>query len=377
MEIKELEKKAIAGDARSCHYLGKSYYDGDGVQQSYEMAAIWYTKAANLGYSDSMYNLAIMYACGEGVPKNSEKAVELFEQAALKGDQDAIVFFQKQAADGNTEAVKIIDRLTEQGAISSTANNIETAITSPKISAKKKTISVFLCISMLIIVGVIAGAITINCIHYSDNGVTGIITAIISGLLCIILFLIGGGFWNTAYLDDSFAAPMIILNIIYYIGIILFVVFLMKASKAGLFKSRISTNNSRSSRSTYSSSSARSTYSSYSDSSNSYAAKIDDAAYSSSNNNDNNTPPANPDTVEIGGTGSFAVYKIDKSKGIIYSQMGYEVGYIQENIHTGFILDRNRNQIAKRYPGSDDVHDMNGTYIGKLYSKSTLNKLFG
>jgi TPR repeat protein len=45
----------------------------------------WYQKAVDQGYPDAFYGLAVMYAAGEGVPKNDTKAFDLFLQAANSG----------------------------------------------------------------------------------------------------------------------------------------------------------------------------------------------------------------------------------------------------------------------------------------------------
>ena len=55
MDIKELEKKAEAGDAEAQYDLGWMYDWGESVKQDYEKAASWYEKAADQGsYRRSM-----------------------------------------------------------------------------------------------------------------------------------------------------------------------------------------------------------------------------------------------------------------------------------------------------------------------------------
>lgn len=50
----------------------------------------WYQKAAEQDYPEAFYGLAVMYAAGEGVPKNESKAFDLFLQAANKGHAPSI-----------------------------------------------------------------------------------------------------------------------------------------------------------------------------------------------------------------------------------------------------------------------------------------------
>ncbi|EGE27627.1 tetratricopeptide repeat family protein, partial [Moraxella catarrhalis O35E] len=42
----------------------------------------WYTKAANQGYADAQFNLALMYYEGQGVSQDDQKAVEWYTKAA-------------------------------------------------------------------------------------------------------------------------------------------------------------------------------------------------------------------------------------------------------------------------------------------------------
>ena len=47
-----------------------------------DQAARWYEKAAEQGYLDAQYNLAIMYDNGFGVSKDRGKAVKWYRKAA-------------------------------------------------------------------------------------------------------------------------------------------------------------------------------------------------------------------------------------------------------------------------------------------------------
>ena len=50
----------------------------------------WYEKAAQLGHASAMCCLGFCYKDGVGVPKDEEKAAELFQQAAEQEDPDAM-----------------------------------------------------------------------------------------------------------------------------------------------------------------------------------------------------------------------------------------------------------------------------------------------
>ena len=69
-------------------------YGGNGVEQNYDAALDWFMKAAELGDSDAMYNLGVMYYSGEGVEMDESTANEWFKKAADAGNENAAVFLR-------------------------------------------------------------------------------------------------------------------------------------------------------------------------------------------------------------------------------------------------------------------------------------------
>lgn len=65
--------------------LGVKYYQGQGVEQSYEDAVKWYGMAAEQGLAEAEYALGDMYFHGTGVVKDNEMALEWYEKAADHG----------------------------------------------------------------------------------------------------------------------------------------------------------------------------------------------------------------------------------------------------------------------------------------------------
>ena len=55
----------------------------------------WYRRAAEQGDSVAQYNLANMYAQGQGVVKDSIQAHYWFSLAAAQGDQDALAMLDR------------------------------------------------------------------------------------------------------------------------------------------------------------------------------------------------------------------------------------------------------------------------------------------
>lgn len=61
-----LKQAAEAGDITAQSNLGLAYYVGVAVPKDAGMAAFWFEKAASKGFSAAQYNLAGLYATGEG-----------------------------------------------------------------------------------------------------------------------------------------------------------------------------------------------------------------------------------------------------------------------------------------------------------------------
>lgn len=70
--------------AEALHYLGRHHDFGQGVSQDFSLAADYYRRAHQLGFARSTNNLGLLYLEGRGVPKDPEKAITLFAEAADK-----------------------------------------------------------------------------------------------------------------------------------------------------------------------------------------------------------------------------------------------------------------------------------------------------
>lgn len=82
---KELYKKAAElGDTDAMNSLGLMYYCGED-EPDYKTAAEWYDKAVAGGNYHAMCSLGEMYLKGEGVKKDASEAFELFKKADAKG----------------------------------------------------------------------------------------------------------------------------------------------------------------------------------------------------------------------------------------------------------------------------------------------------
>jgi TPR repeat protein len=84
-KFSELQKEAGAGDAEAQIQIGIMYAEGNGIPKDATKAIEWLQKAAMQGHARGQYDLGLAYSRGEGVPENVIKAAELEQKAADQG----------------------------------------------------------------------------------------------------------------------------------------------------------------------------------------------------------------------------------------------------------------------------------------------------
>src|SRR5262249_1089182 len=110
-----------AGDPDAQVELGQKYADGEGVKQSYELAAKWFRKAAehvpNLGGArQGRHRLAQLYMEGLGVPRDY---VQAYFWLSLWGGSDAAADVKEHLSDALVqEADKLVQGWREQHRVS-------------------------------------------------------------------------------------------------------------------------------------------------------------------------------------------------------------------------------------------------------------------
>jgi Sel1 repeat len=82
-------KAAEQDNAEAQNNLALMYAKGDGVAKNSVEAVKWFTKAAEQGFARAQNNLGVMYDNGEGVTQNSMEAVKWFTKAAEQGFAEA------------------------------------------------------------------------------------------------------------------------------------------------------------------------------------------------------------------------------------------------------------------------------------------------
>ncbi len=119
--LDETRKKAESGDADAQFNLGLMYANGDGVPKDSAEAVKWYRKSAEQGSALAQTNLGLMYANGTGVPKDAVEAVKWYRLAAEQGLDSAQFTLGVMYANGTgvpkdaVEAVKWFRKSAEQG----------------------------------------------------------------------------------------------------------------------------------------------------------------------------------------------------------------------------------------------------------------------
>ncbi|KAL3423511.1 ubiquitin-protein ligase sel1 [Phlyctema vagabunda] len=128
---RDLEKTAtkVAG------YLGRMFLRGEGVDQSFDKALVWFNRGLKSGDAGSQYGLGLMYLHGLGVTKNAARATEFFKAAADQDYPNAQVelgalyldqgtaaditaanqYFERAARYGHIEAFYYLAELIDQG----------------------------------------------------------------------------------------------------------------------------------------------------------------------------------------------------------------------------------------------------------------------
>ena len=120
-DIPGLECKAKQGDADGQFELARACLKGDGVTKDTTRALELMTAAANQGHAEAMGGMGFFYANGTAVPKDEAKAVEWFRKGAEKGGPKAQLNLGKMLAKGKgveknqKEGLKWIKAAADQG----------------------------------------------------------------------------------------------------------------------------------------------------------------------------------------------------------------------------------------------------------------------
>ena len=89
-DFTDCKVKAEQGNAGAQVSLGLMYARGEGVPQDYEKAVEWWSRAAEQGNSRAQFKLGLVYSNGEGVPQDYVMAHMFADISAENGSEDGI-----------------------------------------------------------------------------------------------------------------------------------------------------------------------------------------------------------------------------------------------------------------------------------------------
>ncbi len=84
--LREWQPLATKGHAVAQYNLGLLYANGQGVPKDDAQARLWYEKAAVQGHADAQVNLGRLYDYGRGGPQDFRMAVRWYRRAADQGN---------------------------------------------------------------------------------------------------------------------------------------------------------------------------------------------------------------------------------------------------------------------------------------------------
>ena len=85
-----LRPLADQGNPKAMYYIGFMYAQGNGVKQDMDKAIEWWKKSADKNFAPAELNLGMTYESGEGgIDKNPEEAAKWYRKAAAQGDTQA------------------------------------------------------------------------------------------------------------------------------------------------------------------------------------------------------------------------------------------------------------------------------------------------
>ena len=85
--LREWQPLAKQGDAVAQYYLGLLYANGQGVPKDDAQARQWYEKAAVQGHVDAQVNLGMLFDYGRGGPQDFKMAVRWYLRSANQGNE--------------------------------------------------------------------------------------------------------------------------------------------------------------------------------------------------------------------------------------------------------------------------------------------------
>jgi hypothetical protein len=94
------QKLAQAGDAAAMYEVGRMYELGRGTEPNMQKAVQWYERALNKGQNNARAHLGVLYYEGSGVNRDLKKAIGLLQPAAEAGNPTAQFYLGRMYEQG-------------------------------------------------------------------------------------------------------------------------------------------------------------------------------------------------------------------------------------------------------------------------------------
>ena len=91
---------------------GVNYYLGIGIHRDMEKSVYWHQEASKQGHSKAPFNLALIFARGNEVPKDLKLSMNYLDLAAERGNEEALRFL-KQIKENQTDDKELLQSLDE------------------------------------------------------------------------------------------------------------------------------------------------------------------------------------------------------------------------------------------------------------------------
>ena len=111
-----LRPLAVSGDAEAQYNIGWMYLNGYGLAINDSLALEWWQRAADQGYTDASFSLAMLYSLGDGqVKKDPDLALDYYLAAMDDDHEDAILIVKSMLLrDDKTIRLRLNTRFSPQ-----------------------------------------------------------------------------------------------------------------------------------------------------------------------------------------------------------------------------------------------------------------------
>lgn len=104
---------AERGHPGAQYNLAWLYANGNGMRVNVKQALFWWEKAAKTGYADAELAMGLAYLNGEGIDQSIDTAMEWFISAARHNNQDARDIIDRLVSNPNYQIIKKFPQLTD------------------------------------------------------------------------------------------------------------------------------------------------------------------------------------------------------------------------------------------------------------------------